>query len=134
MMIDLGTGNNNKINWALEDKQEMIDIIVANEGKPDVVQISGGEPTIHPNFFDILDIAKAKPIRHLMVNTNGIRISKDKEFTKCLASYMPDFEIYLQFDSFKPQVLEQLRGKDAGKLIVENISTGTSAVVDLMKN
>lgn len=27
MMIDLGTGNNNKINWALEDKQELIDII-----------------------------------------------------------------------------------------------------------
>jgi len=27
MMIDLGTGNNNKINWALTDKQEMIDII-----------------------------------------------------------------------------------------------------------
>jgi DIM1 family U5 snRNP protein len=27
MMIDLGTGNNNKINWALDDKQEMIDII-----------------------------------------------------------------------------------------------------------
>ena len=27
IMIDLGTGNNNKINWALEDKQEMVDII-----------------------------------------------------------------------------------------------------------
>lgn len=27
MMIDLGTGNNNKINWALNDRQEMIDII-----------------------------------------------------------------------------------------------------------
>ena len=27
IMIDLGTGNNNKINWALEDKQEMIDIV-----------------------------------------------------------------------------------------------------------
>lgn len=26
-MIDLGTGNNNKINWALDDKQEMIDLI-----------------------------------------------------------------------------------------------------------
>eukprot|EP01115_Flamella_aegyptia_P004403 TRINITY_DN1902_c2_g1_i2.p1 TRINITY_DN1902_c2_g1~~TRINITY_DN1902_c2_g1_i2.p1 ORF type:complete len:143 (+),score=7.00 TRINITY_DN1902_c2_g1_i2:88-516(+) len=26
IMIDLGTGNNNKINWALNDKQEMIDI------------------------------------------------------------------------------------------------------------
>jgi DIM1 family U5 snRNP protein len=29
MMIDLGTGNNNKINWALNSKQEMIDIIEA---------------------------------------------------------------------------------------------------------
>jgi len=27
IMIDLGTGNNNKINWAIEDKQEMIDIV-----------------------------------------------------------------------------------------------------------
>merc|ERR1712043_71835 len=27
IMIDLGTGNNNKINWVMEDKQEMIDII-----------------------------------------------------------------------------------------------------------
>ena len=27
MMIDLGTGNNNKIVWALDDRQEMIDII-----------------------------------------------------------------------------------------------------------
>ena len=27
IMIDLGTGNNNKINWAIPDKQEVIDII-----------------------------------------------------------------------------------------------------------
>ncbi|KAI3975072.1 hypothetical protein MKX01_005183 [Papaver californicum] len=27
IVIDLGTGNNNKINWALKDKQEFIDII-----------------------------------------------------------------------------------------------------------
>uniref|UniRef100_A0A0G4G0I5 Thioredoxin-like protein 4A n=1 Tax=Chromera velia CCMP2878 TaxID=1169474 RepID=A0A0G4G0I5_9ALVE len=27
MMIDLGTGNNNKINWPMNNKQELIDII-----------------------------------------------------------------------------------------------------------
>jgi DIM1 family U5 snRNP protein len=27
IMVDLGTGNNNKINWALDNKQELIDII-----------------------------------------------------------------------------------------------------------
>ena len=96
----------------LEEVERMLDIIVANEGNPDVVQISGGEPTIHPEFFKILDIAKKKPIKHLMVNTNGIRIAKDLEFTKRLAGYAPDFEIYLQFDSFEPEVLLQMRGKD----------------------
>lgn len=96
----------------VEEVEKMLDIIVMNEGTPDVVQLSGGEPTIHPDFFAIMDIAKKKPIKHLMLNTNGIRIAKDFEFAKQLASYMPDFEIYLQFDSFKPGALEQLRGKD----------------------
>jgi U5 snRNP protein, DIM1 family len=27
IMIDLGTGDNNKINWALTDRQELLDII-----------------------------------------------------------------------------------------------------------
>jgi 7,8-dihydro-6-hydroxymethylpterin dimethyltransferase len=96
----------------VEEVERMLDIIVANEGTPDVVQISGGEPTIHPDFFEILDIAKTKPIKHLMLNTNGIRIAKDFEFAKRLATYAPDFEVYLQFDSFKPEALETLRGKD----------------------
>lgn len=96
----------------VEEIEKMLDIIVAAEGTPDVVQISGGEPTVHPDFFAIMDIAKTKPIKHLMLNTNGIRIAKDFEFTKQLATYAPDFEIYLQFDSFKSTALEQLRGKD----------------------
>ena len=96
----------------VEEVEAMLDTIVANEGTPDVVQLSGGEPTLHPEFFRILDIAKTKPIRHLMVNTNGIRIANDEGFAERLATYMPDFELYLQFDSFKPEALIQLRGKD----------------------
>ena len=96
----------------VEEVEKMLNIIVANEGEPDVVQISGGEPTVHPDFFAIMDVAKSKPIRHLMLNTNGIRIAKDFEFAKKLATYAPDFEIYLQFDSFKPEALQHLRGED----------------------
>jgi 7,8-dihydro-6-hydroxymethylpterin dimethyltransferase len=76
------------------------------------VQISGGEPTLHPDFFAILDLCKQQPIRHLMVNTNGIRIAQDREFVQRLAGYMPDFEIYLQFDSFEREALMELRGAD----------------------
>ena len=64
----------------LEEIERMLDAVVANEGAPDIIQISGGEPTVHPEFFKILDIAKTKPIRHLMLNTNGVRIARDPEF------------------------------------------------------
>jgi len=123
----------------VEEVAKMFDIIVANEGEPDVVQISGGEPTIHPDFFTILDIAKTKPIKHLMVNTNGIRIAKDFDFAKQLASYAPDFEIYLQFDSFKPHALEQLRGKDLSDIRIKALehlnalNLSTTLVVTLQK-
>ncbi|MDR2220730.1 MAG: radical SAM protein [Methylobacillus sp.] len=90
--------------------ERMLDAIVANEGEPDVVQISGGEPTLHPQFFDILDAAKRRPIKHLMVNTNGLRIAQEPEFAERLASYMPGFEIYLQFDSLRDEVNLELRG------------------------
>jgi 7,8-dihydro-6-hydroxymethylpterin dimethyltransferase len=92
--------------------EKMVAAIVRNEQQPDVVQISGGEPTLHPDFFAILDLCKKQPIRHLMVNTNGIRIAQDRAFVQRLAGYMPDFEIYLQFDSFEREALMELRGAD----------------------
>ena len=92
--------------------EKMLDAVVRNEGNPDVVQISGGEPTIHPDFFKIIAMAQARPIRHLMVNTNGVRIAQDEEFVKQLAELGPDFEIYLQFDSFERNALMDLRGAD----------------------
>lgn len=122
-----------------EEVKQMLDTIVANEKEPDVVQISGGEPTLHPQFFEILDYAKTLPIKHLMVNTNGIEIAKDFEFAKRLKSYSPDFEIYLQFDSFEDSVLQQLRGADLVKVrmkALEHLNTlnlSTTLVVTLQK-
>jgi len=123
----------------LEEIKKMLDTVVANEKEPDVVQISGGEPTIHPNFFEILDYAKQLPIRHLMLNTNGIRIAKDIKFAERLASYMPDFEIYLQFDSLNGEVLKKLRGDDLTEIrkkAIDNLNTfniSTTLVVTLQK-
>ena len=86
--------------------------LVRNEGQPDIVQISGGEPTIHPQFFEILDAAKRRPIKHLMVNTNGVRLAHDDGFAERLAGYLPGLEVYLQFDSFERDALLELRGAD----------------------
>lgn len=123
----------------VDEIKAMFDTIVANEKEPDVVQISGGEPTIHPQFFEILDYAKTLPIKHLMVNTNGIEIAKSMEFTKRLASYAPSFELYLQFDSFHDEKLKTLRGAELSnirKKALENlnkVNLSTTLVVTLQK-
>lgn len=123
----------------LEEIKKMLDVIVKNEKEPDVVQISGGEPTIHPQFFEILDYAKTLPIRHVMLNTNGIKIAKDKAFAARLKTYAPDFEIYLQFDSFEGSVLRELRGADLAAIRqqaldnLNELNLSTTLVVTLQK-
>ena len=119
--------------------EKMLDAIVRNEGKPDVVQLSGGEPTLHPDFFTILKMVQARPIRHLMVNTNGLRIAQDEEFVKRLAEYQSGFEVYLQFDSFEREALLDLRGADlrgVRQRALENLNKyeiSTTLVVTLKK-
>ena len=119
--------------------ERMLDAVVANEGEPDVVQISGGEPTLHPDFFAILDAARARPIRHLMVNTNGLRIAKDPEFVARMAEYLPGFELYLQFDSLRDEVHQDLRGaklRDIRLRALENLNRhdiSTTLVVTVKK-
>ncbi len=69
----------------LAEIEAMLDAVVASEGEPDLVQLSGGEPTIHPQFFEVLAAAKARPIRHLMINTNGLAIAREPGFAERLA-------------------------------------------------
>ena len=124
----------------LEEVMAMLDAVVVNEVEPDVVQISGGEPTLHPQFFEILDYAKSLPIRHLMVNTNGILIAKDAAFAERLATYMPDFEVYLQFDSFRDSVLQNMRGASLWSIREEaleqlnRLNLSTTLVVTVQKH
>ncbi|EGL15771.1 MULTISPECIES: radical SAM protein [Paenibacillus] len=124
---------------SLEQIETMLNAIVRNEEEPDIVQISGGEPTIHPQFFEILDLAKTKPIKHLMVNTNGLRIAQDREFVRKLSQYMPGFELYLQFDSFEEEALRELRGvdlRDVRRRAIEHLNEfniSTTLVVTLKK-
>ena len=101
----------------LAEIERMLDAVVAAEGEPDVVQLSGGEPTLHPQFFEILAAARARPIRHVMINTNGLRIARDPTFAARLAEEDPrGLEIYLQFDSLNDRALRELRGADLARI------------------
>ena len=82
----------------LAEIERMMDALVASEGEPDLLQISGGEPTIHPQILEIIAAAKRRPIRHIMLNTNGIRIAQEPDSSSNCAAFKPGFEVYLQFE------------------------------------
>ena len=94
----------------------MLDALVRSEGEPDLVQISGGEPTLHPQILEILAAARRRPIRHVMLNTNGIRIAEDEAFVDALAALKPGFEVYLQFDSLSDAALMDIRGAHLSRI------------------
>jgi len=98
---------------SLERIEKMMDFFIDSEyGQGEILQISGGEPTLHPNIIEIIKMAKSKNFKYVMLNTNGIRIAEDEGFAKELQQFIGGFEVYLQFDGFKESTYNTLRGKN----------------------
>ena len=70
-------------------------------GRIDVLMLSGGEPTIHPQFREILEGALQRNVVRVLVNTNGVVLSRDDALIELLASHRDRVEVYLQFDRFQ---------------------------------
>jgi uncharacterized radical SAM superfamily Fe-S cluster-containing enzyme len=95
----------------------MIDLYVKCESNPEVLQISGGEPTIHPNIIEILEYVGQKGIQYPLLNTNGIKLA-DPDFARKISETMDSHAfnqgvpiIYLQFDGFSDDIYRALRGR-----------------------
>lgn len=95
-------------NLTLPEVELMLDRFVEFEGHPEVVQFSGGEPTIHPDLLQMLDAAQRRDIRFVMVNTNGLRIADDPEWFAEFAARRP--LVYLQFDGLTDETYRTIRG------------------------
>jgi uncharacterized radical SAM superfamily Fe-S cluster-containing enzyme len=106
-----GSSPQNKSFMSVDDFSTLLDgLLDKGKGDADLIQLSGGEPTIHPEFFEILQIALDKGIKQVYINTNAIRLSR-RDFAERLASHGERVSVYLQFDGFRSTTYEQLRGR-----------------------
>ncbi|MCK5660885.1 MAG: radical SAM protein [Methanosarcinales archaeon] len=124
---------NSSFTLPLEQVKEMIDLYVKCEGQPEVIQISGGEPTLHPDICEIIRYAATKGILYIILNTNGLKLA-DMEFAKAISLSMQGLRrdtlsikgmgamdmdgkagrkptIFLQFDGFSDDIYTTLRGR-----------------------
>lgn len=99
----------------LAEIQARVQGVIDRKGPIEILQFSGGEPTLHRQFFELLDWARAHPgIGYVLLNTNGVRIAGDAAFADRLErAFVPGtLQVYLQWDG--PQAAGQaaLRGTD----------------------
>jgi len=88
----------------------MLDRLVESEGQIDVLNLSGGEPTMHPCFREIVDECLARrEILRVTVSTNGLRLLREPALFEFLAER--GVVISLQFDGFSDETYRVLRGQ-----------------------
>ena len=109
----------------LKKIDEMLELFYDSEdGEAEILQISGGEPTTHPDIIEIIKRAREK-VKYVMLNTNGLRIADDEDFVKELSQFVGRFEIYLQFDGFNESTYKHLRGRpllEVKKRAIDNLT------------
>ncbi len=92
--------------------QALVDeLLERGKGDADLIQLSGGEPTIHPDLLDMIRYALDRGVKQIYINTNGIKLAQ-RSFAEALAKFGPRVSIYLQFDGLGASTLRQLRGRD----------------------
>jgi len=94
-----------------EFKERLATLIQVEQGKLDVLQISGGECLIHPEFIPILKHALKAKVGRILVNTNGLGLLQDEAIFKLIARHKDQVEIYLQFDGLDDHIYQALRGR-----------------------
>jgi uncharacterized radical SAM superfamily Fe-S cluster-containing enzyme len=78
----------------------------------DIINFTGGEPTLHPDLPELLRMARAAGIRRLTVSTNGLKLLKE-EYTRELAE--ADARIVLSLDTYDAKIDQQLLGANTVK-------------------
>jgi uncharacterized radical SAM superfamily Fe-S cluster-containing enzyme len=107
----------------VETMRRTVDAVVAGAGRVDLINVTGGEPTLHPDLFAILDCCRRPEIGRVTMNSNGLRLAADPALCDRLAEL--GVCVILSFSAFDRETSLRLHGRDvvAEKLrAVENLA------------
>jgi uncharacterized radical SAM superfamily Fe-S cluster-containing enzyme len=88
-----------------------------------IINLTGGEPTQHPQFERIVERCAEEGIHRITISTHGLRFLKEERLLERLAKI--GARIVLSFDSFKPETNQHMLGG--------NFLDGKLRVLDLLE-
>jgi uncharacterized radical SAM superfamily Fe-S cluster-containing enzyme len=83
---------------------------MAKSGPQNIVQLSGGEPTMRDDLAEIIAMGRDVGFPFIQLNTNGLRLGDDPAYGQELKK-AGLFSVFLQFDGTEDHVYEAIRGK-----------------------
>ena len=93
-----------------EELRGILDWIVRSSGPVDLVNITGGEPTLHPNLLDLLRLCRRPEIGRVTMNSNGLRLAEDPSLCRELAEL--GVYVILSLNTLDRQTSRRLHGQD----------------------
>jgi 7,8-dihydro-6-hydroxymethylpterin dimethyltransferase len=112
---------------SVEEMTRTVDWIVESSGPVDLINITGGEPTLHPQLLDILQCCRRDEIGRITMNSNGLRLADDIELCEQLAEL--GVCVILSFNTFDGRTSSQLHGRDLVDVKLKAIDNLTRAGV-----
>ena len=93
-----------------EELRPLLDKLIERAAPFDLINITGGEPTLHPDILELLEECQRPEIGRVTMNTNGLRLAADEGLCRALA----DLGVYviLSFDTFRPETARKMHGRD----------------------
>lgn len=116
----------------------ILENIFSHRKEPELINLTGGEPTLHPQLFDILTLCKEKNIKRVTMNTNGIKLAEDFEFAKKIKE--SGVQLVLSLDTLDKETSIKIHGKDISAkkkkvlYILEELDIPTTILCVCIKN
>ena len=93
-----------------DEMKKTVDFLLENNDEYDLINITGGEPTLHPELVSLVKIAKHEKIGRITLNSNGIRLANDERLLAELAEL--GVYIILSFDTLNSEASIKIHGED----------------------
>lgn len=97
-------------------RQRLDGLLAGGKQNADMIQLSGGEPTVHPEIFAMIEMLFESGFNKVTINSNGIKLAQTAfvdQLMEIKAAYpLGEIFVYLQFDGFDENTHLKLRGRE----------------------
>ncbi|MDA8115788.1 MAG: radical SAM protein [Actinomycetota bacterium] len=95
---------------AKDEFARILEVIHRHDPNMQIINFTGGEPTLHPQFCELVEMCRQAGIHRITVSTNGLRLREDPELLSRLAEL--EARIVLSFNSFHEQPYRVSAGRN----------------------